>query len=189
MNTDTELEVWQGEWRQQTEPLPELKRKIKRQNLRTWLAVAAIAVCLLFSTTEALRGRGSFMAGLASGLWFASLLLGGYGWWVRRGSWRPTAQTTRAYVELTYKRAVARGRILRFALYFLLTATILYAGFAAWNWKASSEKWLPALVLAGMVIELFVLRHCGRRQRQEIEKTRGLMEATGEYSEFKLTER
>jgi hypothetical protein len=193
VSTDAELETWQREWRDQTEPLPELKKKIKRQNLRTFAAVVAICVCLVFSTVSALRGHSSFMAGLATGLWFASLSMGGYAWRVRRGSWRPTAQTTLAYAELAYQRALAKARILRFAFYFLLTATILYAGFVAWEaaWHARtfSGKGLLLLVLAGMVAELFLFRHLARRQKKEIEKTGKLLEVTREDSEFRLTER
>ena len=37
MTSDLELETWQREWQEQTEPLPELKKKIKRQNLQTVL--------------------------------------------------------------------------------------------------------------------------------------------------------
>ena len=180
MSRDAELEIWQREWRDQTEPLPALKKKIKRQNVRTVVAVVVIAVLLAFSTTQALLRHGSFMSGLATGLWFASLLLGSYGWRVRRGSWKPTAQTTQAYVELAHKRVVAKARTLRFAFYFLLTATTLYAGFVAWSWKATSEKPLLALVLAGMIIELFVLRHFAQRKRGEIEETGRLMEQTNE---------
>jgi len=187
VTVDTELETWQREWRDQTEPLPELKKKIKRQNLRIVAAIAAVGVCLVSSTTQALRGRSSFMGGLAAGVWLASLLMGGYAWWVRRGAWKPTAQTTLAYAELSYKRAVARARTLRFAFYFLLAATVLYAAYAAWDWRAFPRQ--GPFVLAGMVLELFLFKHFRRRQRKEIEKTRKLMELTNEYSEVRRTER
>lgn len=185
MTVDTELAAWQQEWREHTEPLPELKKKIKRQNARMATAVGLTVVCLIFSTTEAWLGRGSFMAGLAVGIWFASLSMGGYSWWVRRGAWKPTAQTTLAYAELSYKRAVARARTLRFAFYFLLVTTILYAGFAIWDWKA-----FPAgPVLAAMVIELFFFRHVSRRQKRHVEEASKLMEQTREYSDVAPTER
>jgi len=187
VNTDTELEAWQREWREQTEPLPELKKKIKRQNLRTLLAIAATVICLVLSTTEALRGRGSFMTGLALGIWFASLSMGSYAWWVRRGAWKPEAQTTRAYAELAYKRAVARAGTLRFGFYFLLIATILYAAFAASIWRtASGATWL---VLFGMVIELFFFSYLRRRKRRDVEEARELMDQTNQDSDVIPTER
>ena len=109
MNHDTELEIWQREWQEQTEPLPDLKKKIRRQNLKTVAAIFAVCVCLAISTAAALRTRSSFMAGMAVGIAFAGVFLGGYAWWVRRGAWKPTAQTTLAYAELSHRRAVAKA--------------------------------------------------------------------------------
>lgn len=189
MIKDTELEAWQQEWRDQTEPLPELKNKIRRQNLRTVVAIGAISVCLAFSTAAALAGWGSFVSGLATGMWVASVLLGSYAWRARRGSWKPAAQTTLAYAELAYKRSVAKGRILRFAFYFLLTAAVLYAGFVIWRWRATSERNLLGLVLAAMVAELFLMLYLARRNRRNVEEARKLVDQTNQYSDVVQTER
>jgi hypothetical protein len=186
---DTELESWQQEWREHTEPLPELKKKIKRQNLRTAVRIAAVGIGLVLSTTAAWLGRGSFVSGLAAGMWFASIVMGGYAWRVRRGAWRPSAQTTLAYAELAYKRALAKARILRFAFYFLLTAAVLFAGFAAWIWKTASDQWLLALVVAGMVAELILMRYFARRNLREVEKSKKLLDQTGQGSDVLHTER
>jgi thiosulfate reductase cytochrome b subunit len=174
VTTDTELEIWRQEWRNQTEPLPELRKKIRRQNLRTVAAVVAICLCLAFSTVEALRNHSSFMAGLAAGISFASLFLGGYAWWVRRGAWKPTAQTTLAYAELSYKRALAKTRTLHFAFYFLLAATVLFAAFMAWNWKTFRAR--DGALIAAMVLEMFFLKHYRRRKKAETEETKKLID-------------
>ena len=176
MIADKELLNWQKDWQTQTEPLPELKRKIKRQNLRTLAAAATMAVFLVASTTSALLWHRAFVAGLATGLWSVALCVGSYAWWVRRGAWKPTAQTTRAYVELLYKRAVARARILRFAFYFLLAATALWAAGLAWNWNVVSAR--GALILLAMVAELFLFRHLRQRQVRAIEKAKALVHET-----------
>jgi hypothetical protein len=178
VTTDTELETWRREWRDQTEPLPELKKKILRQNLRTVAAVGAICVCLALSTVEALRSRSAFIAGLAVGIGFASLVSGTYAWWVRRGAWKPTAQTTLAYAELSYKRAIAKSRTLRFSFCFLLLATALFTAFVAWNWKHFAAR--DGLIISAMGIEAFFLRHYGRRKRREIEETKKLIDAMTE---------
>jgi Ca2+/Na+ antiporter len=175
---DTELETWQREWRHQTEPLPELKRKIRRQNLRTVAAIVAICTCLAFSTVAALRSRSSLLAGLAAGIGFSSILVGGYTWWVRRGAWRPTAQTTLAYAELCHRRAVAKARTLRFSLYFLLIATVLFAGFVAWNWRNAAIR--DVVIVAAMVVEFFFLRHYEQRKKQEIQETKKLVQGMKE---------
>jgi hypothetical protein len=175
---DIELETWRREWHTYTEPLPELKRKIRRQNLQMIAAVAIICVCLALSTIEALRTQSSFIAGLAAGLWFTSLLVGSYAWWVRRRTWNPTAQTTAAYLELSYRRTIAKARTIRFSFYFLLSATVLFAVHSAWNWRAFSTR--EALIFAAFVSELFLFRHYRRRKKREIEETRKLMEQTRE---------
>lgn len=174
MSNDTELEIWRQEWRDQTEPLPELRKKIKRQNLRTAAVIIAIGVCLAVSTLVALKTRSPFMAGLAAGIAFASVFMGGYAWWVRRGAWKPTAQTTLAYAELVHRRAIARARIVRFAFYFLLIATVLLAGFVAWNWKNFHAR--DGVIIAAMTVELFFMKHFGERKQREIEATRKLID-------------
>lgn len=174
MTIDNELETWRQQWHSETEPLPELKRKIKRQNLRTVAAVVAVCVCLALSTIEALRTRRSFAIGLASGIAFSSALMGSYVWWVRRGAWKPTAQTTLAYAELSYKRAVAKARSLRFAFYFLLIATTLFAGFMAWNWKHFHVR--DGAIVAAMVLEMLLFQRLRRRKLQEMKETKKLID-------------
>jgi hypothetical protein len=174
VTTDTELETWKQEWRDQTEALPELKRKIRRQNLRTAGAIIAVCLCLAFSVIVAMRTRSPFMAGMAAGIGFAGVFLGGYAWWVRRGAWKPTAQTTLAYAELFHRRAAAKARTLRFSFNFLLVATVLLAGFLAWNWRNFHTR--DGIVLAALVIELFVLKRFGRRKKREAEETGKLVE-------------
>jgi Flp pilus assembly protein TadB len=183
---DTELEMWRREWRNQTEPFPALKRKIRRQNLRIVAAVAAIALCLVLATVGALRSRSSFMFGLVTGIAFAGVFQGGYAWWVRRGAWKPAAQTTLAYRELSHKRALATARTTRFSFYFLLIGTVLYAAFSAWNWRSFSTT--AALVLAALVIEMVLLGDNRRRAKREIEETSKLLEQTRQLAELE-TER
>ena len=174
MNTDTELETWRQVWRDQSEPLPALKKKIRRQNLRMAAGVAAICVCLALSTMAAVRTRSWFIAGLATGIGFASLFLGSYAWWVRRGAWKPTAQTTLAYAELSYKRVIAKSRTLRFSFYFMFATVLLFTVFVAWNWKTLGVR--EGIIVAAMVAELFFLKRCGRRKEQEIKETKKLID-------------
>jgi uncharacterized membrane protein len=174
VTTDTELESWRREWRDQTEPLPELKRKIRRQNLRMIAGVIAICICLVISAVEAFRHRSAFVTGMAMGIGFASLFLGGYTWWVRRGAWKPTAQTTLAYAELAYKRAIAKSRTIRLSFYLLLTVTVLLTALVALNWKTLSLR--NGVIIAAIVAELFFLKYVGRRKQKEIIQTKKLVD-------------
>jgi hypothetical protein len=163
VTTDIELETWKQEWRDQTDVLPEFKRKIRRQNIRTAAAIIAVCLCLAFSVVVALRTRSPFMAGMAAGIGFAGVFLGGYAWWVRRGAWKPTAQTTLAYAELCHRRAVAKARTLRFSFNFLLVT------FVAWNWRHFHAR--DGIVIAALVVELFVMKRYGRRKKREAAET------------------
>ena len=180
MTVDAELDVWRREWREETEPFPALKRKIRRQNLRIVAAVAAIVVCLIVSTVEAVRTGNDFLAGLASGLAFAGIVQGAYSWWVRRGAWKPAAQTTLAYAELAYKRAIATARTTRFSFRFLVIAVALYAGVAAWHWKTFSSVY--ALILVAMAAELFLLDYKRRRAQRGLEESKRLFEQTKQFA-------
>lgn len=187
MTVDTELETWRREWQSQTEPLPKLKKKIRRQNLRDIAGITLLCACLAFSTTEALRTRTSFMVGLAAGLWFTGLFLGSYNWWVRRGTWKPEAQTTLAYLELSYKRAVAKARTIRLSIYVCLAAIVVLGPFLLWNWRILHG--LGVVVAAGLLTEVIVFRYLERRKKKEIEETRKLLEQADEGSDNSLGER
>ena len=171
---DTELENWQREWREHTEPLPELKKKIKRQNWRTAGAIVAICVCFVSATVFALRTHSAFLAGGAAGIAFASIVLGGYALHVRRGAWKPSANTTLAYAELTHKRAVARARILSFTFYFLLCVALLFSGFVGWNWRRAHPR--DFLIDAALIAELFFIKWQQRRKLSEVQETKKLVD-------------
>ncbi len=176
MNVDLELESWRREWRSASAPLPDLKRRIRRQNARMGAAAALLVVCLAVSTTAALRGAGAFWSGLATGLWATALLVGTYAWWVRRGSWAPSADTTRAYLELAWRRAVAKERTLGFSVGMLLIAVALYGGFVALTPGHVSA--LSAAVLAALLLEVPLLTWLRRRNRHERDETRRLLDQT-----------
>lgn len=174
MLIDAELEAWRLEWRAEAEPLPDVKKKVWEQNVRTIAGAILTCVCLAISTIWALRHPSRFMSGLATGLWFTSICLGGYAWWVRRGTWKPFGQTALAYAELSYKTAVAKAKILRISLYLSIgTIAVLAAAFAR-DWKNTPDGYV--VVMAGLALEAVVLRHYERRKGQEIAQTRKMLD-------------
>jgi hypothetical protein len=171
---DTELEAWRQEWHGQAEVLPELKRKVRRQNVRAIACIAAILACLIVSTAVALRSHSLFADGLATGIWFASLAIGGYAWWVHRNAWKPMAQTTLAYAELTHKRAFAKAQTLRASVYMLLVTVAGMVGAIVWGWRSVHVR--DVVILAALIAELFFLKNREQRKRQEAEETRKLID-------------
>jgi hypothetical protein len=176
VSKDIELDAWREDWHSHTEVLPDLKKKIARQNRRMVGTFFVLCLCLGSVTTEAVRTRSSFVCGVAVGLWFASIAVGGYTYWVRRGAWRPAAQTTRAYLELSYKRATAKKRTIRFAFFFLLVTIVPYGIFCVSHWKATARLAVPTL--AGMALELALLKHLERRKASEVAETKRLLDTT-----------
>jgi len=174
VTTDNELETWKQEWRDRTEPLPEWKTKIKRQNL--WMTAAAMGtgVCLVLSTLWAVEARSSFAAGLAVGMWLTTVIAGSYTWRVWQGAWKPSAQTTLAYMELAHRRALAKARQLRFSFYFLLVSTVLLALFLTWNAKALAAR--DVAIVAALGIELVFFRQLRRRKQREAEQMKKLID-------------
>jgi hypothetical protein len=174
VTVDNELETWKVQWRAESEPLPRLKKKVERQNLKGALGVLAICACFAFAVVEALRTRNSFWEGLAIGIAIASVVLGSFTWWVKRGAWKPAAKTTLGYAELLHKRAVAKSRTLRFAFHFLLVATILFAAFLAWNWK-SFRVTRDAAVMAAMALEMLWFWRLRKRVQHEAGQLKQLI--------------
>lgn len=178
MNTDIELDAWRAEWRERAAPLPDLRRRIRRENLRMAGAAVMLVVCLAASTLAGLRSPGSFWAGMATGVWATALLVGTYAVWVRRGAWRPSAQTTQAYLELSARRGVAKERTLRLAFRLLLVALASYSGYLALSARRIEPREWVIVIL--MVLEVFLFVHLRRRNRRGLEETRGLIELTSD---------
>jgi len=103
---------------------------------------------------------------------------------VRRGAWKPAAQTTLAYAELAYKRAIATARTTRFSFRFLVIVVALYAGVGVWHWKTFSAVY--ALILVAMVAELFLLDYNRRRALRGLEESKALFEQTKEIADSGL---
>lgn len=186
MNVDLELESWKRQWREPGgETLPDFRAKIRRQDRRTMLVLMLGAVCLVGSLVAVWQVRTAFWSGLAAGLWFSTAVMGAYVWRVRRGTWRPAARTTQAYIELCYRRAIAKERIARFAGVFLGIAVVAYGIFVLWNHEHISP--LSVVVLAALAAESFFLRAVARRKRREIEATGKFLQSSAE-SQIKNTE-
>jgi hypothetical protein len=180
MMNDPEIASWQREWREPSDQLPDLKKKIKRQDRRGQLQAGLVGALLILSLIGVWAFQTSLSRGFATGAWFSCLIMGVYVWRARRGTWKPATQTTAAYLGLLHKRAVAKQRIVQFAFRFLLATTVLYAGFLAWRWKHSD---LGAIVLAGLTGELFFLHYMEGKRRREVDATQQLLESSVQSSQ------
>jgi hypothetical protein len=179
VSADLELESWRQAWSVDTEPLPELKRRVRAQNRRLVLGLVAMACVLVIATAVALRQPpGSGWRGFAVGVWAASAVGGAYALWARRGTWEPSAQTTEAYVDVLRRRAVAELRKLVFLRRCLLVVLVGYTGWLLW-------KGWPFTLRSGVLVAMFALEgwwmgRMEKRRRRDVDAAAALAKRVSE---------
>jgi Na+/melibiose symporter-like transporter len=161
MTNDRELDTWRDQWSSVAEPPAEFQRKVqeriklqeRRFLLGNLLTVIAFLGLLIFAVY--MRHQSSWMGtGWATGICVLVFVAAGCRIWVLRRTWRPEAQSTRAFVELWHKRVTARIRLLRISIYLSLGWIIFCAVLTAVNWatigqdvKAHPKAWVALLVV------------------------------------------
>jgi len=184
---DRELDIWREQWRSVADPLPEIQRKIKRQNLRFVISNVAAAILLLailiFVMWAVRQNPSRLRIGWAAGIFVLVFVSAGYRLWVQRGTWRAESQSTRAFVELRHRRLTARLRLIRMAHYLLPAWLMFCAVLAAANWttigpdvRAHPTDWLWVLgsvffMTLGSFLGLAWFRRRKRAELRRVEKT------------------
>ena len=161
MTNDRELDAWREQWSSVAEPPAEFQHKIqqriKRQDRRFVLGNILRAILFLGMLIFAffMRHQSSWMGpGWATGVCVVVLLAAGFRINGLRGTWRPQAQSTRAFMELWRKRVEACLRLLRISIYLSLGWIIFCAILTAANWATSGQDvgahpkaWVALLVV------------------------------------------
>jgi hypothetical protein len=139
---DRELELWKEEWRAETGPLPTLKKKVRRQTLLMiggWVVgVPASVLGLAYFARLAMRDPSPDNIVLAVFVWVGMPIGLAFAVWNQIGIWRPDGQTTRAYAELSYKRAFSELRGLR-VVFYVLYVEVFFLASVTWIFR---EKWV-----------------------------------------------
>jgi hypothetical protein len=160
MIEDRELDAWREQWSSVAEPpadfqskiLQRIKREDRRFVLGNLLTVIAFLGILIFAVY--MRHQASYMGtGWATGICVLVFVSAGVRIWVLRRTWRPETQSTRAFVELWYKRVAARIQLLRISIYLSIGWLIFCAALMAVNWsiigqdvRAHPKGWVALLV-------------------------------------------
>jgi hypothetical protein len=179
MIEDRELDTWREQWGSVAEPLPEMQRKIKRQNLRfvfsNLLAAIGFVGGLIFAVLV-WHEQSRLGTGWAVGVCILMFVCAGYRVWAQRGTWRPETQSTRAFVELWHRRVVARIRLLRMASYIVPAWIVFCALLTVVNWttigpdfKAHPAEWLAPLVASFLVLPVIFFWSAWYRRRKLAE--------------------
>ncbi|HEY6307162.1 MAG TPA: hypothetical protein VI488_11975 [Candidatus Angelobacter sp.] len=178
---DRELELWKEEWRAETGPLPTLKKKVRRQTLwmiAGWVfAVPASVLGLAYFARLAMRDPSPDNIVLTAFVWFAMPLAVAFAVWNQIGTWRPDAESTRAYAELSYKRARSELRGLRVVFYVLYVevcflACVIWIFRVKWLLRASPADRFGRLVIVPVVflgMWIFMIWRRRRRSKQLAE--------------------
>jgi hypothetical protein len=188
MTDDRELESWREQWGSGAEPFPEIRSKIRRQQVRFALdnLAAAIAfVGFLIFAVFVRQQRDELGTGWATGVCILAFVGAGYRVWVQRRAWRPNAQSTYAFVELWHERVMARIRLIRMAGY-AIPGWVVFCGVAIWaNWavigkdvRAHPRAW-SALLAAALIVtpgSLVVLGRLRRRKEAELKEVERILE-------------
>lgn len=188
INEDRELELWKEEWRAETRPLPELKKRVRQRTLRMIAVnVAALGMlvwCLVFPARTAMRDPSQQNIVSAAGECFIALLASAFVVWSQIGVWRPEAQNTRSYAELLYKRALSDVQAVRFAFYLFWTAAFVVAC-TQWifmpKWQVVRAHPAQHFARLGFDLLLFLgmwmfLIWNKRRKLKQLEEAKGFLE-------------
>jgi hypothetical protein len=181
VTNDRELEEWMSDWQAATPPVPSVRGWIEKHDRRFVReragAFAVLAVGLLASPIIALSASRVELQVAWLGVLF--LYAGGvlFTVWNQRGTWRPAAQTTRAFLELLQRRALANRRALRAARWTTGFSALVVTGIAVWIGPT-----MPAFatgLTTGFGVSLvplsFFLARRRRRYERDLEELRLLL--------------
>jgi Kef-type K+ transport system membrane component KefB len=121
---------WQRTPHDRARLVAELARKVRRHR-RRMLAVLACEVLItllaLGASVQLVRAGDSRALVAATWCWLLVTVSWAFALWNRRGTWRPVAEHTRAYLELSFERCRRQLRAVRFVLAMVLVQFPLLA--------------------------------------------------------------
>ena len=173
MTTDTELENWQREWREHTEPLPELKKKSSgRIGRRSGPSLVSALVWLSRPRGPSKRIALLWRA-VRQGLPSPGLL-----WAVMRGGCDAVPGNPVRKPHWPMPNSPTNGRWQKracfvFAFIFLLCTVVLFSGFLALSLRRIHPR--EMIIDAALIVELFYIKRQERRKLQEVEETKKLL--------------
>jgi len=193
MIEDRELDAWREQWNSAAEPSADFQRKIQQRikredrrfvlgNILTVIAFVGILIFALY-----MRHQSSWMGtGWATSICVLVFVSAGIRIWVLRRTWRPETQSTRAFVELWYKRVAARIRLLRISTYLSIGWLIFCAALMAVHWsiigqdvRAHPKGWV-ALLVACVLMQPAVLWYGAawllRRKLAELNEVKQILD-------------
>ena len=184
---DRELELWKQEWQAEASgSFPQLRKRVRFQTTRmiaSNLLGLVVAVAVLIYASRVVQRHPdpqTIIWGVAVLLfWIATAI---FIVWNQLGIWRVEAESTRAYAELSYKRALTKIRKTRFILILLSFGVIFNFVYLLWeDWPfigVHATVFFTHLVRMSVVfltLWLFI-KWYGRRKVHQAEQARRFLE-------------
>jgi hypothetical protein len=189
MSIDGELESWRRQWQGGAAPaadadaIERLRRSVARDNFWSkWGLIFPILVVVWSGATTVLPALRSGQAlGVLLGVETLVLIvvLWAVALWLARGTWRPLADTTAAFIDVSIRRRIAyiRGAIVGACLYvaqFAFLVIVLGLESPGGIVGALSSPQAKMLGWIGVPVVLAGLYWFARRQRADLERLREL---------------
>jgi cbb3-type cytochrome oxidase subunit 3 len=137
------------------------------------VAVPASVLGLAYFARLVMRDPSPDNIVLTAFVWVGMPLAVAFAVWNQIGTWRPDAQTTRAYAELSYKRALSELRGLRFAFYVLYAeacflACVTWIFRVKWVLRASpADRFAHLVVMPVFLLGMWIFIIWRRRSRNK----------------------
>jgi Na+/melibiose symporter-like transporter len=180
--TDDELRDWMADWQADPEPAPEIRdairQRVQRKSLRMALAatgeIVFALVMLAFVVWSALREPTFVHVVAMACLALLILWATGYSLWYLRGTWRPSAETTSAFIDLSLLRCHRRLRSVRAGWWLLVLELAVMIPWIVFSLKAKTAGFGLLAVLTALVsVFLIVGERRTRRELSEWEEMKG----------------
>jgi hypothetical protein len=189
MTNDVELESWRRQWQTRSASAGDsgaaerLQQRVLRET--RWLKLGLVFPMLVtFAVGDAvlmraLRTAQALDVLLAVEVWIFIVVIWVGAFWIARGTWRPLADTTAAFVDVSIRRREAnlRGATFGACLYVLQLVFLVVALGAASPDGIVSVLTSTRIIVVGWVgapTGLAALYWFRRRQRAELERLREL---------------
>ena len=173
---DDELRDWMADWQADPEPAPEvrdaIRQRVKRKSLRMVLATAfeilfALAMLALV-VWSALKESTPINVGAMACLALLILWATGCSLWYLRGTWRPSAETTSAFVALSLLRCHRRLRAVRAGWWLLALELAVMIPWIVLSLEAKTAAFGLLAVLTALVSAFLIVAE--RRTRRELRE-------------------
>jgi len=162
----------------------DIRRKVQRFSwgliALTVAEIGFLSLALAFLTWRAWQTPKPLEITTAVAIWIFAIVGMGFTLWNRRGTWRPAAETTQAFLELSHRRCVRKLIGIRYAWRTLAVELALFIPWIVWVVESNPEKkarapgvyvesygYLATFVFIAAIILLEISRRT-RRERQEM---------------------